>query len=126
MSCDAAFAEIELARCVIICASAEIAHCTEYNTKLNGAPIAGTSRPLRSTTSRAVIPRSPNIQDKKRLDVWATKHAIHLSVNYLSNASARRNCHISSLRFDSYQKYFFDHELYQFLDTVIRSQKTPI
>jgi len=28
--------------------------------------------------------------------------------------------------FDSYQKYFFDHELYQFLDTVIRSQKTPI
>jgi hypothetical protein len=124
VSCDAAFAEIELARCLIICicASAEIAHRTGNNTKLNSVPIAGTTCRLlrmRSKTSRAITLRPPNIQDKNGLTLSATNHAIHLPVKYLPNASARRNCHTLPLRFDSYYESFVDHKLYQFSDVVI-------
>jgi hypothetical protein len=114
VSCDAAFAEIELAQCVIICASAEIAHCTEYNTRLNGVPIAGTSRQplqIRSTTSRAITPRPPTYKTKNGLTLSATKYAIHLPVNYLSNSPTGRNCHIKPLPFDFHKKTFLDQKL---------------
>jgi hypothetical protein len=126
VSCDAAFAEIELARCVIICASVEIAHCTEYNTRLNGVPIAGTSRPLlqiRSTTSRAITPAPQHTRQKNGLTCGQRNmQSIYLSITCQMHLPAE----IVIFRhyvFDSYHKYFFNHELYQIFDAVIRYSK---